>query len=101
MTELMDVWQGVLIIFIGTIGSLCLIFFGGLIWDSWFGAMDDNNMFDDPAVLGTSWKETPEIAVTFGNNFYTAGILGIIFSWSAGILTVYRRQRYDQYVRQY
>ena len=100
MTELWDVWQGVLIIFIGTVGGLALIFFGGLIWDNWFSAMDKNNMFDRPEVVDTSWKETPSVALNFGNSFYTAGVLGVIISWGAGILTVYRRQRYDAYVRQ-
>ena len=100
MTELMDVWQGVLIIFIGTIGGLCIIFFGGYIWDSWFAGVDAAGMFDSAAVVGTSWKSTPGIAVAYGNSFYTAGILSIILSWAMGLLTVYRRQRYDQYVRQ-
>ena len=100
MTELWDVWQGVLIIFIGTIGGLILIFFGGVIWDSWFGSLDDEGMFDAPEVVGTSWNDAPGVALTYGNMFYSAGILGIILSWAMGILTVYRRQRYDQYVRQ-
>ena len=100
MTELWDVWQGVLIIFIGTVGGLILIFFGGILWDNWFSSLDDRGMFDAPEVVGTSWHDTPGVALTFGNSFYTAGILGIIFSWAMGILTVYRRQRYDQYMRQ-
>lgn len=100
MTELFDVWQGVLIIFIGTVGSLALIFFGGTLWDNWFQGVDDSGILDSPEIVGTSWHDAPGIALTYGNSFYTAGILGIIFSWAMGILTVYRRQRYDQYVRQ-
>ena len=100
MTELMDVWQGVLIIFIGTLGGLILIFFGGTIWDNWFTALDENNMFDSPEVVDTSWSEAPQVALNFGNSFYTAGVLGVILSWAMGLLTVYRRQRYDEYLRQ-
>ena len=100
MTELWDVWQGVLIIFIGTVGGLMLIFFGGVIWDNWFGSLDDKGMFDSHEVVDTSWSDSPGVAVTYGNNFFTAGILGILFSWAMGILTVYRRQRYDEYIRQ-
>lgn len=101
MTELSDVWQGVLIIFIGTIGGLALIFFGGIIWDNWWQALDDNNMFDAPAVVDTSWHDAPGAALTMGNAFYTGGVLSVIVSWGAGILTVYRRQRYDAYVPPY
>ena len=100
MTELVDVWQGALIIFIGTVGGLILIFFGGVIWDNWFTGIDNAGLLDSSAVVSTSWSESPGAAVTYGNSFYTAGILGIIFSWAMGILTVYRRQRYDQYIRQ-
>ena len=101
MTELWDVWQGVLIIFIGTVGGLCLIFFGGILWDAMWNDMDDAGMFDAPEIVSTSWEDSPGIALYYGNMFYTAGILGIIFSWAMGILTVYRRQKYDEYVRQY
>jgi len=100
MTELWDVWQGVLIIFIGTVGGILLIFYGGVIWDNWFGTLDERGMFDSPEVVGTSWHESPGVAVAYGNEFYTAGILSIILSWAGGILTVYRRQKYDQYVGQ-
>ena len=100
MTELGDVFQGVLIIFIGTVGGLILIFFGGTLWDNWYGTLDNKSMFDSHAVVDTTWSQAPAAALTMGNNFFTAGILGIIFSWAMGILTVYRRQRYDQYLRQ-
>ncbi len=77
------------------------IFFGGIIWDQWWQGMDDAGAFDSPAVVDTSWHDGPGTALTFGNGFYTAGIFGIILSWAAGILTVYRRQRYDAYSQQY
>ena len=101
MTELWDVWQGVLIIFIGTIGGICLIFFGGVLWDNIWQNQDDMGMHDAPYVVDTSWHDGPGVALAYGNMFYSAGILGIIFSWAMGLLTVYRRQRYDEYVRQY
>ena len=101
MTELWDVWQGVLIIFIGTLGGIVVIFFGGVLWDNLWGGMDAEGLFDAPEVVSSSWHDAPGIALGFGNMFYTAGILGIIFSWGMGVLTVYRRQQYDAYTRQY
>jgi hypothetical protein len=101
MTELSDVWQGVLIIFIGTVGGLAIIFFGGLIWDNWWTGMDDMGNFDSSAVVDTSWHDGPGVALGFGNMFFSAGVFSVVLSWAAGLLTVYRRQRYDAYVRQY
>lgn len=101
MTELWDVWQGVLIIFIGTVGGIVLIFFGGTLWDNIWQNEDNLGLFDAPEIVSTSWHDSPGIALGFGNMFYTAGILGIILSWAMGVLTVYRKQRYDEYVRQY
>ena len=101
MTELGDVFQGVLIIFIGTVGGLSLIFFGGLLWDNWWMSLDSHGIFDAAAVVSTSWHDAPGTALSFGNMFFTAGILTVIISWGAGLLTVYRRQRYDAYSGQY
>jgi len=96
MTEFSDVWQGVVIILGGTFLSLVVIFFGGVIWDNWWGELDEKGLFDQ--YPDSSY--TAEPALMYGNAFYTAGILGIVLSWSMGLLTVYRRQRYDQYLRQ-
>ena len=101
MTEMGDVFPGILIIFIGTVGGLTLIFFGGLLWDAWWQGLDDKGMFDNPAIVDTSWKDAPGTALRFGNMFYTVGVFSVIISWAAGLLTVYRRQRYDAYEMQY
>jgi len=87
------VTQGVLMILVGSLLAIAVAFAGGLVWDGWYGALDDNGMFD----RYPSSSYSPQTAVTYGNMFYVAAIGIALLFWTAGILTVYRKQRYDSY----
>jgi hypothetical protein len=99
MTEFSTVWEGAMINIVGTFLGLVILFFGGIIWDSLYTHFDDARMLDD--VPGHSWDNFGPLVNQQGNMFYTIALLEIIVSWAAGIFTVYQKQRYDRYIRQY
>jgi hypothetical protein len=99
MTSFNAVWEGAMIIIVGTLLSLIILFFGGIMWDTYYLHFDDMGSFDDAP--GDSWDNMGGLVNQQGNMFYSISIFGIIVSWAAGIFTVYQRQQYDRYIRQY
>lgn len=87
------VTQGVMMILVGSLLAIAVAFFGGVVWDNWWQNLDDNGLLD--RYPDSSF--TPETAVSYGNLFYVAAIGIALLFWTAGVLTVYKKQRYDAY----